>query len=280
MILSSSDILRVVSSDPVIRASARVKIVDVKPPLETADSTIIYISRYPSVSEFEATWNIWIADISNEPLDIILAQLRRLLPGFNIIENGVLIKASVTELKTSKTETKPAIRARQDQGILGSLQAKFDELKQSIEDRMLLVGPGRPGKDGLPGKDGAPGKDGIPGRDGKDLLATDAELNDLKDVFTSDAQRGQFLMFDGASWVARFVPQIIRASGGGGGGTGTGGGIEEAPIDGNFYVRQDGQWVNLIDALAGLSNIDAGNFTTGIADTNNPTELNGGDFSP
>ena len=277
MILSSSDIFRVISSDPVIRASARVKIVDTNPPIETGDSTIIYISRYPVASEFQAVWNVWIVDISNEPLDVILAQLRRLLPGFQVIDNGIVTKATVTTLKSAKTEVAPVPVEKTDNKVLGYLQARFDELKQSIEDRMLLVGPGRPGKDGPPGRDGQNGRDGRDGRDGIDLVATNAELDALKDVFTADAQRGQFLMFDGASWVASFVPQIIRASGGGGG---AGGGIEEAPIDGNFYVRQDGQWVNLVDALAGLGNIDAGDFTTGIADTNNPTELNGGDFSP
>lgn len=274
MILSSSDILRIISSDPIIRASARVKITEAKSPIDTGDSTVIYISKYPAVSDFQAVWNVWIIDNSNEPLDIILAQLRRLLPGFAVTSQGIVVKATVTELKSANTETAPEAPARQDQGLLGVLQAKFDELKQSIEDRMLLVGPGRPGKDGAPGRDGLPGQNGKDGANGKDLVATDAVLDDLQDVFTSDAQRGQFLMFDGASWVARFVPQIIRASGGGGGG------IEEAPMDGNFYVRQDGQWINLIDALSGLGNIDAGDFTTGIADTNNPTELNGGDFSP
>jgi hypothetical protein len=279
VILSSSDIFRILSSDPVIRVSARVKIVDTRPPIETADSTVIYIAKYPIVSDFQAVWTVWIADNSNEPLDLILAQLKRLLPGFQITDNGIIVKATVTELKSANTETAPVIPAKQDQGLLSSLQAKFDELKQSIEDRMLLVGPGRAGKEGIPGRDGANGSDGKDGRDGKDLIATDAELDDLKDVFTTDAQRGQFLMFDGASWVARFVPQIIRASGGGGGG-GTGGGIEEAPLDGNYYVRQNGQWVNLVDALADLGNIDAGDFTTGVADTNNSSQFDGGDFSP
>ena len=282
MILSSSDILRIVSSDPVIRIAARVEITDKRSPINAGDVTVIYISKYPVLSDIEATWNIWIADNSNEPVDIILAQLRRLLPGFRVIDTGIIIKATVTELRSSGTTVEPSAtpKARLEQGLLAALQVKFDELKQSIEDRMLLSGPGRPVKDGAPGRDGAPGKNGKDGANGRDMLATDASLDDLKDVFTADARRGQFLMFDGAGWVARFVPQVIRSGGGaGGGGSGTGGGIEEAPTDGNFYVRQDGQWVNLIDALASLGNIDAGNFTTGIADTNNPTELNGGNFS-
>lgn len=278
MIFSSADIVNIIGGDPVIKALARVKIVDNRPPLEASDGVVIYISRYPVATDLEATWTLWIVDVNNEPLDLVTAQLRRLLPGFTITEQGIVIKAIVTELKSGKTELKPVPQSKADQPFFAALQAKFDELKQSIEDRMLLVGPGRAGRDGINGNDGKDGIDGRDGVDGKDLLATDAELDNLKDVFVKDAQKGQFLMFDGASWVARFVPQIIRAGGGGGGGTG--GGIEEAPLDGSYYVRQNGQWVNLVDALAGISEFDAGDFTTGIAETTSNTQLDGGDFSP
>ena len=48
-----------------------------------------------------------------------------------------------------------------------------------------------------------------------------------------------------------------------------GGGIEEAPLDDNYYVRFSGTWVNLTDALTALGvpvaePVDAGNFTTGL----------------
>ena len=61
------------------------------------------------------------------------------------------------------------------------------------------------------------GPQGLPGRDGKDLLATDAELNDLRDVFVEDSKVGQVLTYDGTTWVSRYVPQISKAAGGGGG---------------------------------------------------------------
>jgi hypothetical protein len=276
VIFSSADIAKIIGGDPVIRALARVKIIDGRPPLEPSNEVVIYISRYPVATEFQATWTLWIVDVNGEPLDLVTAQLRKLLPGFAVSEQGIIIKATVTELKSNKTETKPVKKDRPEQSLLSMLQDKFDELKQSIDDKLLLVGPGRAGRDGSPGKDGAPGRDG---RDGKDLVATDTEIGDLKDVHVSGAEKGQFLMFDGASWVARFVPQLIRASGGGGG-SGTGGGIEEAPLDGKYYVRQNGQWVSLVDALTGLVEIDAGDFTLGVAETNNSNELNGGDFSP
>lgn len=45
--------------------------------------------------------------------------------------------------------------------------------------------------------------------------------------------------------------------------------VEEAPLDGNYYVRASGEWVKLIDALAALGvpftePVDGGNFTTGL----------------
>lgn len=272
MILSAGDIISRLGGDPVIRSLARLKVIDGRPPLDAGSGVIIYVSKYPATTEFEATWNIWIIDFDNEPLDIIIRQIRGILPDFTVLEEGAIIKASTTELISDKTELRPTVKPSKPDPIASDLGQKFEELRQSIEDRMLLVRPGRAGKDGIPGKDGLRGRDG---KDGKDLVATDAELGDLNDVFIDDAKKGQFLMFDGASWIARFVPQMMKSGGGGGGG-----GIEEAPKDGNYYVRQDGQWVNLADAISGLFNLDAGDFTTGIAETTTPTELNGGEFSP
>jgi hypothetical protein len=277
VIFSSGDIISRLGGDPVIRSLARLKIVDGKPPIEAGSGVVIYVSKYPVANELIATWNVWIIDFDNEPLDVLIRQIRRLLPDFTVLEEGVIIKASTTELISDKTQLRPVNTPQKvDQAAL-DLEQKFEELRQSIEDRMLVVRSGRAGKDGAPGRDGLPGKDG---KDGKDLIATDAELNDLKNVYVEDAQRGQFLMFDGASWISRFVPQTFNGPGALGGGTGTGGGIEEAPLDGNFYVRQNGQWVSLTDALTAISNLDAGDFTLGIAETTQPGELNGGDFSP
>ena len=52
----------------------------------------------------------------------------------------------------------------------------------------------------------------------------------------------------------------------GGGGGGGGGGIEEAPNDGNYYVRQNNAWVDLTTALSALGvptdgTVDGGIFT-------------------
>lgn len=252
MILSASDIRLLLVKDPVLGALATVRIIDKKPPLEAGNGIYIYIKKYPSVTEFEATWNIWIVDYDNDPLDVVLNQIKRLLPGFAVIENGAIIKARTTELKTDRTEVEPLPEpAKPEIPTVQDLDVRFNELRQSIEDRMLLVGPGRPGRDGKDGKDGRDGRDGRPGAD---LTATQVELGDLKDVFVDDAKRGQFLMYDGADWVSRSVPQILK---------GSGGGIPEAPNDGRFYVRlanaTGGEWVDLLTAIQSL-NLDAGDF--------------------
>lgn len=250
MILSASDIYSLLLRDPILGALTKIRIVDKKPPLEAANGVIIYIKKYPKLEEFEATWNIWIVDYGEEPVDVIIAQVKRLLPKFTIIEDGVVIKATTTELRSKETEQEPvAVDTISSTKVVKDLDSKFEELRQSIEDRMLLVGPGRPGKDGRDGKDG---KDGVDGKDGRDALAADAELGDLKDVFVGDAKRGQFLMFDGSDWVSRSIPQILK---------GSGGGIPEAPEDGRFYVRTatsaGGHWVDLLTAIQSLT-LDAG----------------------
>ena len=58
-------------------------------------------------------------------------------------------------------------------------------------------------------------------------------------------------------------------------------GIEEAPEDGSYYVRQNAAWVNLADALADLNqrNIDGGDFTANTTTADSNYTLDGGSFS-
>ena len=61
-------------------------------------------------------------------------------------------------------------------------------------------------------------------------------------------------------------------------------GVEEAPIDGSYYVRQNGQWIDLKIALSALGvevqePVDAGNFTTGFTSATNDTTYDAGNFS-
>lgn len=60
--------------------------------------------------------------------------------------------------------------------------------------------------------------------------------------------------------------------------------VEEAPLDGNYYVRASATWVKLTDALAALGvmfsePVDAGNFTTGLGTAIANRLYDGGDFT-
>ena len=55
-------------------------------------------------------------------------------------------------------------------------------------------------------------------------------------------------------------------------------------MDGNYYVRQNGFWVDLRTALSSLGvavdePIDGGNFTTGFSAAGSSTPADGGNFS-
>ena len=63
-----------------------------------------------------------------------------------------------------------------------------------------------------------------------------------------------------------------------------GGGIPEAPIDGNYYVRRNGSWINLETALGALGvaiakTLDGGNFTTGGSSAQSSTTIDGGNLT-
>lgn len=57
--------------------------------------------------------------------------------------------------------------------------------------------------------------------------------------------------------------------------------VEEAPQDGNYYVRQNGAWVDLASALSALEDriVGGGNFTTGVSDDDTSDTVDGGNFS-
>ena len=99
--------------------------------------------------------------------------------------------------------------------------------------------------------------------------STGDRLQDLHDVEANGSkQNGDVL-----TWVAANNRWEAKVPSGGGGG------IEEAPQDGNYYVRQNGAWVNLTTALAAIEGgiIDGGDFETGSSSGNGDT-IDGGDF--
>ena len=184
-------------------ALATIRIVESRPALEGGDGVYIYIKRYPLIKDFEAIWTVWILDNDWNPLDIIIAQIRKILPRFDIIEQNQIIKATTTELRTEKTQVEPIkIEPEMRPATIQDIDSRFNELSESIQDRMLLVGPGRPGMNGKDGKDGRNGRDG---QDGQDLQSTDVDLGDLRDVFVEGVQKGQVLTYDGSDWIAKFL---------------------------------------------------------------------------
>lgn len=254
MIYSSLDIHSRLKTDPVIGSVAQVFVTKQRPELNLKDGLHIYVQEKPVLDEFKATWNIWIINHDDIPLEWILQRLQRVLPAFAVKSSGAIIEAKTTEIKTEKTDTVKELKEKAiGDRISKSLQKQFDELVESINDRMLLVGPGRPGKDGRDGVDGRPGRDGTNGRDGRDIYATETSLFDLADVEEGiEKKKGQVLTYDGDKWTNLFVPQLISSISGKGGTSAQA--LDDltdvdtstaSPTDGQALVYDDasGQWI-------------------------------------
>ena len=283
VILSSADIARILGGDAIIRQEAIVTIVDGRSPLGTEEKVYIYIDKYPSVDEFEATWKLRVVDSASDLGDLVRQAIGSVLPRLEVSGSDYLVK----EFRTSATETRPepSKAAKLAQEATSGLQESFSRLEQDIQDRMLLINSGRPGKDGRDGVDGLPGRDGrdgVDGRDGRDLIATDAELFDLKDVESGiPLEKGQVLTWDGSEWTNLFVPQLVSVAGGGGGGNTSviisddppterddGSALGEGDLwwesdTGVIYVYYNGAWVQIsgeggsgVNTLAALLDTD------------------------
>lgn len=217
MILSSADILRVLGGSEIIRLSAKLKIVDGRPPLTGAEGVYICIDRFPKLDEFQATWTIYIE--SDDGDDLIVAEIQRLLPSVQV-KRGLMTTVTTTDFLSENTQRPPAAeKAKKAEVDLTKYEERFQALVEDVQDRMLLVNSGRPGRDG---KDG---RDGYNGRDGKDIDATQTELFDLKDVEQSilPMEKGQVLTWDGSKWTNLYVRQTMSAGGPVGGTTASGG---------------------------------------------------------
>ena len=197
MILSSADILRILGGNEIIRLSANLSITDGRPSLSGREGIYIYVERFPSVQEFEATWSIYIE--SDEEVDLVLAEIKRLLPKVEV-EQGLLTVVQTTDFRSDNTQTAPeASKVQQVKVDLTQYEERFQALVEDVQDQMLLVHSGRNGKDGKDGKDG---------RDGRDLIATDAKLFDLQDVERGiPLQKGQVL-----TWGRPRVDESVCAS--------------------------------------------------------------------
>jgi len=318
MILSSADILRILGGSEIIRLAANLKIVDSKPTLSGSEELYICVSRFPLTSEFEATWVLWLE--GDGETDLVIREIRRLLPK-TTVEPGLVTTLTTTEFKSENTQAAPeAPAASTAQVDLSGFEERFQGLVEEVEDRMLLVSSGRNGKDGKDGRDGYDGRDG---KD-IDATQTELfDLKDVQES-PLPLEKGQVLTWDGSKWTNLYTRTVTSVSGGGGGGGGSsdvqvlndledvttegvidgqflqysasqeqwqtvtvapgGSGIPEAPMDGNFYVRKDGSWVNLESALKDLGfvadkTIDGGNLTTGESTATDSVTYDGGNFT-
>ena len=306
MILSSADILRILGGSEIIRLSAKVKISDGKPVLSGAEGMCIYVSRFPTVSEFQATWTLYIENDGSEPEDLVVAEIKRVLPSVEVTDSLFTV-VTTTDFLSESTQVAPATPIPvQGNSVPSDYEERFQSLLEDVQDQMLLINSGRNGRDGA---DGAAGADG---RDGKDLTATDAELFDLKDVEQGiQVEKGQVLTWDGVKWTNLFVPRFT--SGGGGGGTGSSGQsgqinsdtivLDYQPVERNdgkgelrsgdtwfrpsnsaFYVYDKGVWYRILGTGGGGGGgecdgiIDGGNADDGTSDGVNCG--GGGDVGP
>jgi len=136
MILSSADILRILGGSEIIRLAARIKIADQKPTLSGDDQLLIYISRFPSVAEFEATWTLWLEGDGETAL--VAAEIKRLLPKVEV-QPGLLITLTTTDFRSEHTQTAPeAAKPQETQIDTSALEERFQSLQEDIEDCMLL----------------------------------------------------------------------------------------------------------------------------------------------
>lgn len=280
MILSSNDILNKLGSDAIIRSCARMAIVDGKPGLETGEYLYIYIDKYPTVDEFEATWKIWIIDGGHDNADLAMEAIRVLLPNF-VDKGGYYCTTDFASERTVvKTETEKQLErltAEREQ-----TKQEFLALSEGVQTAVKGVRDGIDGKDGRDGVDGLPGpagRDGRDGRDGKDIEATETDLEDLANVESGIAyEKGQVLTWDGTKWTNLFVRQVSTllggsSSGGGEGSEGPPGPPGPPGADGqdgksafeiavdNGFVGTEQEWLDSLEGPQGPPGQDGQDYT-------------------
>jgi hypothetical protein len=207
----------------------------------------IGILGIPLISDFEATWKLTIIGLTNLESKQVIDSLERIFIGASFKSSSNDIRVNIFSLVTREVLES----AEEQQKLKEDAQRSRNLEKAIVYAGSLKSGiDGQKGLQGIAGVKGETGLQGPPGRNGQDLVATEAELHDLKDVFIPDPRVGQVLTWDGASWISLFVPQTYRYAGSG---------IEEAPNDGNYYVRQNKVWVELSEAL-GSTGVESGNF--------------------
>lgn len=250
MILSSADILRILGGSEIIRLAAKLSIVDGKPKPTGAERVCVYIDRFPALAEFEATWTIYVE--GDDDQDLVIAEIKRLLPKVQITD-GLVTKITTTDFCSDNTQKAPeAPKLQTVQVDLTQYEERFQNLVEDVQDRMLLVTSGRPGRDGVDGRDG------VNGRDGKDIDATKTELEDLANVETGIPEEdGQVLTLKNGKWTNLFIPERIKFGGGSGQNLQ---GLSQGAADGDIIVYDQATNSWLVQAADFDANADGGDF--------------------
>lgn len=214
-IASAESIRRAILADALL--SAIIDAIEInrsgKPPISMGASGAIL--DLPLIDGLEAIWSLKIIGLTFEEISQVSDALHSLFPGVEVDPGVSGLNAKLYSLVTD--QVRQAVKDAE-------LRRREEARDQSILEAVAYAKNLKDGKDGASGKQGEQGPQGErgpagrDGRDGRDLVATEAELNDLKDVFAPDPVVGHVLMWDGSTWVSRYIPQIYKYAGGGGGG--------------------------------------------------------------
>lgn len=238
-ITSAESIRRAILADALLREIFEKVEVNTSGLAPIAMGPSIGILGIASIDGFEAEWKLNIIGLTASETKQVTTALEQLFPGAAFVFQGEQVIAKIFSLVT-----KDVLDSVEQQKKIKADEARAKKLETAIDYASKLQSgtDGEKGERGERGERGEIGPPGPAGRDGRDIVATEAELNDIKDVYVPDPKVGTVLTWDGANWVALFVPQSYKYAGGGGSG---GGGISEAPNDGGSYVRSNGQWISL-----------------------------------
>jgi hypothetical protein len=255
-ITSAESIRRAILADALLREIFEKVEVNTSGLAPIALGPSIGILGIPVIEGFEAEWKLNIIGLTQSESNQVAEALERIFPGSSFGFSGDNVSVRIYSLVTKEVleSVEQQQKIKQDEERTKKLESAIDYASKLQSGADGQRGErGERGEQGLRGEPGLPGRDG---RDGRDIDVTETELGELKDVYVPEPKIGHVLTWDGANWVALYVPQVYKYAGGGGGG-----GISDAPQDGNYYVRQDGQWVLLSDAMNALG-------------------MSGGDFDP
>lgn len=171
----------------------------------------IGILGIPLINDFEATWKLAIIGLTNSESKQVTDSLERIFIGASFKFSNNDIQVSIFSLATREVLES----AEEQQKLKKEAQRSKNLEKAIVYAESLKSGlDGQKGVQGIAGAKGDIGPAGPQGQAGEDLVATEVELKDLKDVFIVNPKYGQVLTWDGSDWVALFVPQISKYAGG------------------------------------------------------------------